>query len=193
MKSKRKEMAEKRRRQRIMKSVLTWGGIAAVVLTIIIVGVTNASRPNPGEAVPVMPDTSHVAEGTDPGPFNTNPPSSGRHYSASWQSAFYDEPPAGILYPEGHLVHSLEHGYIIFWYNCELLDEQACLDTKAQIRSVMDAERMNKVIAFPWTTIDYPVVLTSWGRMLEMDSFEPQVARDFVQQNRNVAPEPNAQ
>jgi hypothetical protein len=89
-------------------------------------------------------------------------------------------------------VHSLEHGYTIFWYNCDLLDEQACEQTKAAIQGVMDAERMNKVIAYPWTTIDYPVVLTSWGRMLEMESFDPDVARSYVQQNRNIAPEPHA-
>jgi hypothetical protein len=193
MKSKRKAMAEKRRRQQMLKTVLTWGGVAAVLLLIVVFGVSNASRPNPGQAVAIMPDSSHVPESTDPGPYNTNPPSSGRHYDASWRPAFYHEPPAGVLHPEGHLVHSLEHGYIIFWYNCDLLDEQACDDLKTQIQGVMDAERMNKVIAYPWTTIDYPVVLTSWGRMLEMERFDAQVAREYVQQNRNKAPEPNAQ
>jgi hypothetical protein len=193
MKSKRKVQAEKRRRQRLIKSLLTWGGIAAVVLVIVIVGVSNANQPNPGVAVPVMPDSSHVPESTDPGPYNTNPPTSGRHFDASWRPAFYDAPPAGVAYPEGHLVHSLEHGYIIFWYNCDLLDEQACTELKADIQGVMDAERMNKVIAYPWTTIDYPVVLTSWGRMLEMETFDPDVARAYVQQNRNQSPEPNAQ
>jgi len=191
--SKRKAQAEKRRKQRMLKTILTWGGVAAVLLAIVIFGVSSASRPNPGRAVAIMPDSSHVPESTDPGPYNTNPPTSGRHFDVSWRPAFYHEPPAGVLYPEGHLVHSLEHGYIIFWYNCELLDEQSCTELKAQIQGVMDAERMNKVIAFPWTTIDYPVVLTSWGRMLEMERFDPQVARDYVQQNRNKAPEPNAQ
>jgi hypothetical protein len=193
MKSKRKAEAEKRRRQRMLRSILTYGGIAAVLLAFIVYGVSNASRPNPGREVPVMADFSHVPAGTDPGPFNTNPPTSGKHYDVSWRPAFYHEPPAGVEYPEGHLVHSLEHGYIIFWYNCELLDDQACAELKEEIQTVMNAERMNKVIAFPWTTIDYPVVLTSWGRMLEMETFDAQQAREYVRQNRNQSPEPNAQ
>jgi hypothetical protein len=77
MKSNRKVQAEKRRRQRLLRSILTWGGVAAIVLVIVIFGVSNASRPNPGQAVPVMPDTSHVPENTDPGPYSTNPPTSG--------------------------------------------------------------------------------------------------------------------
>jgi hypothetical protein len=193
MKSKRQAMAEKRRRQKLLKNVLIWGSVAAVVLVIVIVGVSNASRTNPGQAVAVMADSSHVAENTDPGPFSTNPPTSGRHFAVSWKSAFYDAPPEGVAYPEGHLVHSLEHGYIIFWYNCELLDEQDCANTKAEIQAVMDAERNNKVIAYPWTTTEYAVVMTSWGRMLEMDTFDSTVARDFVQLNRNQSPEPHAE
>jgi hypothetical protein len=37
------------------------------------------------------------------------------------------------------------------------------------------------------------VVMTSWGRMLEMDTFDSTVARDFVQLNRNQSPEPHAE
>jgi hypothetical protein len=56
----------------------------------------------------------------------------------------------------------------------------------------MEAENNFKVIAFPWPSIDVPVVLTSWGRMVRMEAFDPAQARDFVQRNRNKAPEPEA-
>jgi hypothetical protein len=56
----------------------------------------------------------------------------------------------------------------------------------------MADENNFKVIAFPWPSIDVPVVMTSWGRILRMESFDPQVAQNFVQNRRNKAPEPNA-
>jgi hypothetical protein len=65
-------------------------------------------------------------------------------------------------------------------------------DLKAQIREVMSAENNFKVIAFPWESIDVPVVMTSWGRMLRFDQFDTEQAQDFVQRNRNKAPEPFA-
>jgi len=150
--------------------------------------------PAVGEVVPIMESIAHVEEGQDPGPFNTDPPSSGRHYAADLEAGFYEE---GALeqygpYPAGYLVHNLEHGYVIFWYNCELLDEKACASLKDQIQDAMDEVDNFKVIAFPWTSINFPVVLTSWGKMQQFEKFDVDAAVAFVTSNRNRAPEPQA-
>jgi hypothetical protein len=141
-----------------------------------------------------MAITSHVQEGTDPGPYNSDPPTSGKHYDPTYQAGFYDESDTETqnLHPEGFLVHNLEHGYVIFWYNCNLLDEQECTDLKTQIQGVMDEAGGTKLIAFPRESIEEPVVMTSWGRMLRFEEFDPAQARDFIQRNLNKAPEPNA-
>ena len=135
-----------------------------------------------------------MLEGEDPGPYNTNPPTSGAHYGADLEAGFYEEAEAAGLgpYPEGYLVHNLEHGYVIFWYNCDLLDEVACTELKANIQDVMDGENDFKVIGFPWPSIDAPVVMTSWTRRLVFDEFDSDLARQFVRTYRNQAPEPNA-
>jgi len=130
--------------------------------------------------------------GTDPGPYNTNPPTSGRHYPDTLKAGFYDEGSTNYPHPEGYLVHNLEHGYIIFWYNCALLDGPGCSQLKDQLKGVLQAENNLKVIAFPRSNIDAPVIATSWGRMLTFEKFDPQLARQFVTLNRNKAPEPNA-
>jgi hypothetical protein len=141
-----------------------------------------------GQAIPPLSDTSHVADGTDPGPYNSDPPTSGRHYAQPAQAGFYDTDPWPV-HPEGHLVHSMEHGYVIFWYNCDLLSESACTALKTQLKDVMTQEDNLKVIAFPWPSLDVPVVMTSWGRMLRMESFDPQRAAGFVETFRNHSPE----
>lgn len=55
----------------------------------------------------------HVSEGTKVN-YSTNPPVFGPHYSSWITKGFYEEPR-----PDGNLVHSMEHGYVIIWYNCE--------------------------------------------------------------------------
>jgi hypothetical protein len=191
MKSKRQiAQAQRRRKKWLTYSVL---GIFSLLLIALLANtVFGATRPLPGEEVAVMADITHVAEGTDPGPYNSDPPTSGRHYPGTLESGFYERGEVDDPYPAGFLVHNLEHGYVIFWYNCEIVNEAECSDLKTQIGEVMSAENNVKVIAFPWESIDVPVVMTSWGRMLRFEQFDPEQAQDFVQRNRNKAPEPFA-
>ncbi len=47
----------------------------------------------------------HVPEGTDPGPYNSNPPTSGPHYGQEYEAGFFDEqsPESRVKYTEGYL------------------------------------------------------------------------------------------
>jgi hypothetical protein len=191
MKSKREAMQAKRQRTKTIKKI-AWGILLVFMIALLGYGVFAATRPTLGEEIPVMADISHVAEGTDPGPYNSDPPTSGRHYAASLPAGFYHEEDVQGPYPEGYLVHSLEHGYVIFWYNCTLIDEQSCSDLKGQIEPVLDRADNYKVIAHPWESTDVPVVMTSWGRMLRFEEFDPEQAYEFIVRNRNKAPEPLA-
>jgi hypothetical protein len=191
MKSKREEARLKRQRQKNLRKLsFIFAGVA--VLAVLVYAFTLGVRPAVGEEVEIMADFSHVPEGTDPGPYNTNPPTSGKHYPNSYPAGFYEEADPDVAYPEGFLVHSLEHGYIIFWYNCNLLSDEACTQLKTDIRGVMDRAGNFKVIAHPWDSLEIPLVLTSWGRLLNMENFDSNKAYDFVVRNRNKAPEPNA-
>lgn len=193
MKSKKQTMRERRRRRTTITRII-WGGAAIVLVAVIGYFAWNALKPAAGQAVPIMADSGHVEEGQDPGPYNTDPPTSGRHYANELDAGFYDEADRDSIfgYPEGYLVHNLEHGYVIFWYNCSLVAEGECTELKSQIQSVLDRENNFKVIAFPWDSLEVPVVLTSWGQMQEFETFNPGLAQSFVRQNRNQAPEPLA-
>ena len=71
-----------------------------------------STKPLPG--VKLLQDgRDHLAERTKID-YKFNPPTSGNHYASWIKKGFYDEPRA-----DGNLVHSLEHGYVIIWYNCE--------------------------------------------------------------------------
>lgn len=193
MKSRHQMIREKRKRQRLTSRLL-WGALGLVVLAGIGFLLWLAFRPSVGESVPIMADTEHIEEGQQPGPYNSDPPTSGPHYASDLRAGFYEQSDLSSFpeNPEGYLVHNLEHGYVIFWYNCALLTEQECSDFKDQIRTVMNDFNEVKVIAFPWETIDVPVVMTSWGKMQRMEEFDAQLAARFIERNRNRSPEPNA-
>lgn len=193
MKSRRQMIREKRKRQRLTARLL-WGALGLVVLAAAGFVIWSAFRPSVGEPVPIMADTEHIEENQEPGPYNSDPPTSGPHYASDLPAGFYEQSDPSTLpeNPEGYLVHNLEHGYAIFWYNCTILSEQECSSLKNQIQSVMNDFNEVKVIAFPWESIDVPVVMTSWGRMQSMEEFDAQLAARFVERNRNRSPEPNA-
>jgi hypothetical protein len=197
-----KERIRARRRQEQVRGYVVWGGLAAVVV-LVIGGLALRARQRSGgeevplpevEPVPTAEVAGHVPEGTDPGPYNSDPPTSGRHYSPQVFAGFYDEEQAASFnpFPAGYLLHSLEHGYVIFWYDCEGLAAGDCEDLKADIQQVMGRVGNYKVIGFPWPPLDVPVAMTSWGRLLRFEQFDPDLAEAFVRSNREnpeLAPE----
>ncbi len=88
--------------------------IAAVLITIAVLtwAFIESTKPLPGVAQ-LQPGRNHLDLGA-PTPYQFNPPTSGNHYPSWITKGFYDTPRA-----DGYVVHSQEHGYIIFWYDCE--------------------------------------------------------------------------
>lgn len=188
-KQRREHIRQRSKKQKLLSGIIG-GGIGLAVLTILGVVVWQGIRPAAGEAVAIMKSDPHLPTDSDPGQYNSDPPTSGLHYATEAQAGFYDE--NIYTYPAGYLVHNLEHGYVIFWYNCDLLDETGCAELKSQIRTVMDDLGGVKMIAYPWNSIAVPVMMTSWGRIQKFEVFDMEQAKAFYRANRNRAPEPNA-
>ena len=187
-KTKRQQMREKNQRQKLISSLI-WGVIGIAILAVIGFLVWQGAKPAAGEAIPVM-TTTHITVDSDPGKYNSDPPTSGPHYAEEAQAGFYD---TNIYqFPAGYLVHNLEHGYILFWYNCDLLDETGCTDLKNQIKATMDDLGNARMIAYPWNSLDVPLVMTSWGRLQKFEVFDAEKAKAFYNANLNRSPEPGA-
>jgi Protein of unknown function (DUF3105) len=95
----------------------------------------------------------HQPDGT-PIMYPVSPPSSGPHYAtwAPFSKKFYsldDRPPVG------NLVHNLEHGYTILWYNEATANNKEQLDLIEQISKAKLPEAANgKFIAAPFKSTD---------------------------------------
>lgn len=196
LKTSRRDRRRDRRRKQNRNTNLIIGLILVAGLALIALLVWNSfGEPPLGETIPATGSGEHVPDGNPLPQFSTDPPTSGPHYTNPLPEGFYDEDSDEARFlpnPHGFIIHSMEHGYVIFWYNCSILAETECGTLKTDIRSVMDEYNSFKVIAFPWTSTEVPVVATSWGYRLEMETWDPELAASFIERNRNHSPEPNA-
>jgi hypothetical protein len=196
-KTDRKAMHEVQKKHQARRRILIFGGwsLAIIALIAVIFFVVNNSAKSVelmGDEV-AIPSRDHVPTDTPPGPYKSNPPAGGAHYATDFPAKFYQETDLTTLpkNPQGYLVHSLEHGYVIFWYNCQVPNTD-CAALKQTIQKVMDETGGIKLIAFPWTDMDIPLAMTSWGRILKFPSPDPVLMKQFVERNRYQAPEPDA-
>lgn len=90
-------------------------------------------------------------------------------------------------------MHNLEHGYIVFWYDCDaLIEGSSCSNMQAQLRGLVAKFSGAKVVAFPREGLETPIVATSWGRLQQFERFDSSQMSTFISRNQNRAPEPSA-
>ena len=127
--------------------------------------------------------TDHVASGTQVD-YSTNPPTSGPHYGSPAQPGFYTETP-----PLGNLVHSLEHGAVVIYYDPAALTPEAEASLRAFARNHQDSWAAVIVAPNPNENPESAYVLTAWRTMLRMDSYDAEVVRAFLAEYIGRGPE----
>ena len=127
--------------------------------------------PNEGRA--------HVPAGTQIN-YGTNPPTSGPHF-IHWVNPGFYETSKG----RSNLVHSLEHGMIVIYY-----DQPSAEDLET-------LKRWTALFTGPWSGIvsvrraglGEKLILTAWRRILRLDRLETEAAAAFIDAYRGRGPE----
>jgi len=163
---------------------------AVIVLAAAGLSLMSSFRPPMGASVPTSPPGQLIDLGMDPGTYSTDPPTSGVHFPVGLRAGFYEPEAADTLprFPAGYLVANLEQGDVIVWYNCGGLEPGACQELKGQIRMAIDLLGSEGVIAFPWATIEEPAVLTAWGHILRLHTFDLKQVIGFIFAHRGRGP-----
>ena len=167
-------------------------GVGLVGLISYAVWASFQPEPQLGTAYPIA-SRDHIQFGQQAADYNTDPPTSGQHYDNPSEAGFYDVAPA-----DEFMVHSLEHGYIVIYFNCTDLSDADCDGLKTEIEDTMDRAGTSrntgtpKLIAAPRPTMENLVTFTSWGRLYRTDNFDPDELLAYVDLYRDKAPEPFA-
>lgn len=134
--------------------------------------------------------------------YNSNPPTSGPHDEVWTKPGIYEEPQG-----DGHLVHSLEHGYVIVSYNCSLqkskiknqsskvgtasaqMDED-CLSFVEKLKQSIKKDKF-KLVLVPRINLDTDFAQTAWTRIDKFNANGASMERveNFINAFRNHGPE----
>ncbi len=129
--------------------------------------------------------TEHVSSDTQV-EYDTSPPTSGPHYNSPAAAGFYD---AGNAPAMGNLVHSLEHGAVVVYYDPSALSDEQ----EEHLRSLTQqyTGTWASVIAVPTSTanVDSPVVLTAWRNVLRLDGYDEATVEAFLAEFLGRGPE----
>lgn len=103
-----------------------------VIVGVLVVGALGwigwyVTRPVPGRRMEDQGREHVSAEKVASYQYNSNPPTSGPHLPTWVKAGVYDKPQS-----EGELIHSLEHGYVIVSYNCNVHLKAQNSNLKAQ-------------------------------------------------------------
>ena len=162
------------------------GGLLAiaVVTALAIVSLTGGS-PTPGK---IQPDggASHIADGTDGGPYTSVPGTSGRHWVTIAQWNVYT-----TALPESQVIHNLEHAGIVIWYQAGKLDKQRLDELTSYVRNKLSGSRF-KFILSPWAGKDFgaSIAVTAWRYLLLVDKIDTSQIDAFVDAHYGRGPEP---
>jgi hypothetical protein len=109
--------------------------------------------------------------------YDPAPPVGGEHDPTPQACGFYASP-----FRNENAVHSLEHGAVWITYRPDLASDQ--LD---RLRALALGE--DKILVSPYDDLPAPIVVSSWGRQLWIESELDSRLRPFMQRFRGVAPE----
>lgn len=128
----------------------------------------------PGGPVPTLGSRQHVQTRVE---YNTNPPTSGDHGpSPATQGVYNNSAP-----PDEQIVHNLEHGNVVMYYNPEKLDAAAIEQFKELMRDLNRSRANPCGILAARTSIqdDKPIALTAWGVLATLDTYDEAQIRAF--------------
>lgn len=132
----------------------------------------------------------HVAQGTVPA-YVSRPATSGQHWNvgggvAPMNWGVYTSP-----VPEPAVVHNLEHGGIVIWYQPLDASQEDVAALTQYVESQVRSAKF-KVLLSPWAGEDFghPIAVTAWNWMLYQDAADVDAIRAFLDDHYGDSPEP---
>lgn len=177
------QRAIERARAEFQGKILKWV-IGLLIIGLLALGVwwfwRESTKTLPGVSVADM-GREHVSDISGI-TYNSNPPTSGPHYEEWTRAGVYEEE-----LPDGNLIHSLEHGYVIISYNCP--EGPHCDELIKKLPELANKKRLWKLIVVPRPRLDSQIALTAWGRIDKFNEYDEARIVAFIDAFRDKGPE----
>ena len=183
--------------------LLAIAGVLGVGAILVVLVFLFGSGPAANAGVQLPDDgQTHVSQGTDcrssagaaecgTDPYSSLPATSGPHWGTPANWGVYSTPQA-----ESQLIHNLEHGGVVIWYDPDRVDAEGVAELEQFVRAqnATGVSGRFKFIVSPWggeEPLPSPVVATSWRWVLELEEADTAAIDEFAREHYGVAPEPN--
>ncbi len=130
-----------------------------------------------GEKIPDQ-GAIHVKKGAMHEKYNSNPPTSGPHWAGVAGPGIKN-----TIVPDELMLHSMEHGAAVVWYQ-NTLSKEDINKIKVAFKSAS-----GKKIMLPRKNLNVPVALTSWNYLLKLKNIDTGIIKEFIETNNDRAPE----
>jgi hypothetical protein len=110
--------------------------------------------------------------------YETFPPVSGQHAPGSAPCGVYNQ-----QIPDETQVHMLEHGAVGIQYQPTLE-----METIRAIEAIV-GDFDKDVFSAPYETMETPIVVSSWSRKMNLDSFDEEAVRAYIDEFAGEGPE----
>lgn len=176
----------------VLVALIVGVGALVVYVTFFMGGTTTASGlPDSGDGDVISQVQSEGGAGTghvDPGEeinYETVPPTGGTHYGGVWESAGFYEEEKDL----GSLVHSLEHGAVVVYYDPAQLTPAAEESLRGWANNQTGDWRSFIAVPNPNDDPEAAYVLTAWEKRLTMDEYDAGAVKAFVAEYIGRGPE----
>jgi hypothetical protein len=107
-------------------------------------------------------------------------PTSGPHETTWTQTGFYAD-----LQPPTQVVHALEHGNIVIYYDSP--GAEVIADLKGWVN--LYSGQWDGIVVIPSPGLGQGIVMTAWRKIFRLDPFDPAAAAAFIDAFRGRGPE----
>lgn len=124
-------------------------------------------------------------------PYSSTPGTSGPHWNNPTNWGVYSTPQN-----ESQVIHNLEHGGIVIWYDPDALDADGIAQMADYVNRQISAGISGrfKFMLSPWAGPDplgAPIAVTAWRNLLELDEVDLAAIDAFAGEHYGRSPEPN--
>jgi hypothetical protein len=164
--------------------------VLVVVFVLTLVGCSGNARSASSSNQPIIPPSevqsfedqgrAHMEDGQTFA-YNSNPPTSGPHSGryAPWKVNNFEV-------PKEILVHNMEHGGVIVWYNCKTtrktLTQSQCDQLYQQLEQttqpLIDAGK--EIVVSRYGNMNHIIALTAWGKLQTLEQFDLVEINKFI-------------
>ena len=140
----------------------------------------------PGEFFPNVGQEHVPLDQEPPKPYNSNPPSSGAHFSSPARWGVYDSE-----VPDKLFIHNMEHGGVWISYR-----PNATKEVVAQLNAIVQEFGGSKIVMAPRSANDADIAVAAWSRVMKLQikggvltDLQKNEIRRFYRAFKNKGPE----